>query len=258
MLILISPAKSLDFDSPLPTKKFTQPDFLADSAELVGTARKLKVTDIQNLMDISTALADLNFGRFLNWHTPFTPDNARPAVLAFKGDVYVGMQAETFTAKDFDFAQQHLRILSGLYGLLRPLDLMQAYRLEMGTALKNPRGNNLYDFWGDKITLAVNGVLAKQKKPVVINLASNEYYKAIKAKQLAAPVITPVFKDLKNGQYKMISFYAKKARGLMSAYIIKNRITDPEAIKAFDSEGYYFSPEHSKAKEWVFLRDEPA
>jgi hypothetical protein len=256
MLILISPAKSLDFDSPLPTKKFTQPDFLDDSVELINTCRQLKVTDIQNLMDISTPLADLNFGRFLNWHTPFTPANARPAILAFKGDVYMGMQAETFSAKDFDFAQQHLRILSGLYGLLRPLDLMQAYRLEMGTTLKNPRGNNLYDFWGDKLTQAVNDVLAKQKKPVLINLASNEYYKAIKPKLLAAPVITPVFKDLKNGQYKMISFYAKKARGLMSAYIIKNRITNPEDIKAFDSEGYYFSAELSKAKEWVFLRDE--
>jgi cytoplasmic iron level regulating protein YaaA (DUF328/UPF0246 family) len=257
MLMLISPAKSLDYESPLATKKYSQPEFLNDSAELIETVRKLKVTDIQHLMDISPALADLNFGRFLNWHLPFTPDNARPAILAFKGDVYQGMQADTFSAKDFDFAQQHLRILSGLYGLLRPLDLMQAYRLEMGTALKNPRGNHLYDFWGDQLTQAINTVLARQKNPVLVNLASNEYFKAVKLKQITAPVITPVFKDLKNGQYKMISFYAKKARGLMSAYIIKNKITNVEDIKAFDSEGYYYSAEHSKAKEWVFLRDAP-
>lgn len=258
MLMLISPAKSLDFDSPLPTKKCSQPDFLQHSGELIKTLRKLNPEHIQELMDISAPLAELNYARFHNWHTPFDTGNARPAVLAFKGDVYIGMQAETFTAKDFDFAQQHLRILSGLYGLLRPLDLMQAYRLEMGTTLKNRRGNNLYDFWGDIITDAVNDQLAKQKNPVLINLASGEYFKSIKAKQLNAPVITPVFKDLKNGQYKMISFYAKKARGLMSAYIIKNRITDPEAIKDFDSEGYYFSAKDSKAKEWVFLRDAPA
>jgi hypothetical protein len=257
MLMLISPAKSLDYESPLATKKISQAEFLADSAELIDTVRELSPTDIQALMGISNALADLNFGRFLNWHTPFTPTNSRQALLAFKGDVYVGMNAATFNAKDFDFAQQHLRILSGLYGLLKPLDLMQAYRLEMGTALTNPRGKNLYDFWGDKITVAINAILAKQKQPVVINLASNEYFKAVKAKQLQAEVITPVFKDYKNGQYKMISFYAKKARGLMCAYIIKNKIINPEDIKAFDSEGYYFSKELSKAREWVFLRDAP-
>ena len=192
MLMLISPAKSLDYESPLPTAKYSQPDFLKDSAELIKVARKLNPENLQDLMGISPALAELNWQRFLNWKTPFKPDNARPAVLAFKGDVYVGMQADAFKARDFDFAQQHLRILSGLYGLLRPLDLMQPYRLEMGTDLVNPRGKNLYEFWGDKITDAVNEVLAQQKKPVLINLASNEYFKVIKSKKLIAPVITPL------------------------------------------------------------------
>lgn len=255
MLMLISPAKSLDFDSPLATNKHSQPDFLNHSDELIEVLRQLKVTDIQHLMDISIALADLNFGRILAWHTPFTVNNARAALLAFKGDVYVGMNAQTFTAKDFDFAQRHLRILSGLYGVLKPLDLIQPYRLEMGTTLKNLRGKNLYEFWGDIPTQAINAELAKEKHPVLINLASNEYFKVLKAKQLAATIITPVFKDFKNGQYKMISFYAKKARGLMAAYIIKNKIDKVEQLKSFDSEGYYFSPEHSKAYEWVFLRD---
>ena len=258
MLTLISPAKSLDFDGPLATQTYTQPAFLQHSEELVSAMRELSPPDIQQLMKISPQLANLNFGRFLNWHQPFTTDNARPAVLAFKGDVYQGMQAETFSEADFAFAQQHLRILSGLYGLLKPLDLIQPYRLEMGIAFANPRGKNLYAFWGDIITDKLNSELAQQQDAVVVNLASNEYFKSVKPKLLHAEVITPVFKDYKKGQYKIISFYAKKARGLMSAYIIKNRIDEPAQLKAFDWQGYYFSPEQSTAKEWVFLRDSAA
>lgn len=255
MLIVISPAKSLDYESPLATEAFTQPDFLDDSEQLIDELRELSPPAIESLMKISPKLADLNFGRFLNWQQPFDASNARQAVLAFKGDVYQGMAAETFTAKDFKFAQQHLRILSGLYGLLRPLDLMQPYRLEMGTKFANSRGKNLYEFWGDKITDKLNETFADQPSQVLINLASNEYFKSVKKKQLQADIITPQFKDWKNGQYKMISFYAKKARGLMTAYIIQNQITDVEDIKAFDVDGYYFSPEQSTDKDWVFLRD---
>lgn len=255
MLVVISPAKSLDYESPLATNKSSQPDFLDDSAELIEQLRELTPPDIESLMKISPALADLNFGRFLNWERPFTPDNARPALLAFKGDVYQGIAAESFSAKDFTFAQKHLRILSGLYGLLRPLDLMQPYRLEMGTRFANRAGKNLYEFWAERITDKLNDELASQKSEVLINLASNEYFRAVKKKKLNAEIITPQFKDMKNGQYKMISFYAKKARGYMSAYIIQNQITSVEAIKQFDVEGYYFSPEQSTATDWVFLRD---
>ncbi len=255
MLLLISPAKSLDYESPLPTKKNSQPDFLDDSEVLIEELRELSPPDVQAMMKISPQLADLNFGRILNWQRPFDATNARPALLAFKGDVYQGMAADKFTAKDFDFAQKHLRILSGLYGLLRPLDLMQPYRLEMGTKFENSRGKNLYEFWGDKITDATNELLTKQKSDTLVNLASNEYFKSIKKNRIQAEIITPVFKDFKNGQYKIISFYAKKARGLMCHYIIKNKITDVEKIKKFDLEGYYYSPEQSKGNDWVFLRD---
>lgn len=255
MLILISPAKSLDFDSPLLTKKNSQPDFLNESEQLIKELRALNPTDIEALMKISPQLANLNFGRILNWHRPFDAKNARPALLAFTGDVYQGMAVDTFSAQDFDFAQQHLRILSGLYGLLKPLDLMQPYRLEMGTKFENSCGKNLYAFWGEKITDAVNQILAQQKNKTLINLASNEYFKSINTKRINSDIITPVFKDQKKGEYKIISFYAKKARGLMCNYIIKHKITDVEDIKNFTAEGYYFSPEQSKAKEWMFLRD---
>ncbi|NRB37308.1 MAG: peroxide stress protein YaaA [Pseudomonadales bacterium] len=255
MLLVISPAKSMDYESPVPTQVFTQPDFLDDSQVLIDEVRELSPPAIESLMKISPKLADLNFGRFLNWQQPFDTENAKQAILAFKGDVYQGMAAENFSAADFEFAQKKLRILSGLYGLLRPLDLMQAYRLEMGCRFENSRGKNLYAFWGDKITEKLNDELKQQKTETLINLASNEYFKAVKKKQLNAEIITPQFKDWKNGQYKMISFYAKKARGLMSAYIIQNQLTEAEQIKAFDSDGYYYSPEQSSATEWVFLRD---
>lgn len=256
MLLLISPAKTLDFETPPQTTLATQPDFLEHSQALIEELRQLSPPQVAQLMGISDKLGDLNFGRFLNWHTPFTPENAKQALLAFKGDVYTGMQAETFTKGDFTFAQKHLRILSGLYGLLRPLDLIQPYRLEMGTPFANARGKNLYQFWGDLITDRINQELAALRSKVVINLASNEYYQAVNGRQLNAEVITPVFKDRKNGQYKIISFFAKKARGMMSAYIIRERLKKPEDIKGFTTGGYAYSEAMSNPREWVFTREE--
>lgn len=256
MLLLISPAKTLDFETPPQTTLATQPDFLEHSQALIEELRQLSPPQVAQLMGISDKLGDLNFGRFLNWHTPFTPENAKQAVLAFKGDVYTGMQAETFTKGDFTFAQKHLRILSGLYGLLRPLDLIQPYRLEMGTPFANARGKNLYQFWGDLITDRINQELAALRSKVVINLASNEYYQAVNGRQLNAEVITPVFKDRKNGQYKIISFFAKKARGMMSAYIIRERLKKPEDIKGFTTSGYAYNEAMSNPREWVFTREE--
>ncbi|WP_027329719.1 peroxide stress protein YaaA [Marinimicrobium agarilyticum] len=255
MLMLISPAKTLDFDTAPVTDKATQPDFLDQSRELISILRDLAPQDVSSLMGISDKLGQLNYDRYQQWHTPFTADNAKQAALAFKGDVYTGLDAERFKAGDFSFAQQHLRILSGLYGLLRPLDLIQPYRLEMGTRLGNPRGANLYDFWGERLTAAINEQLKALKQPAVVNLASNEYFKAVKPKALTAPLVTPVFKDWKNGQYKIISFYAKKARGLMAAYAIENRIKSAEDLKAFDRDGYGFNAGLSTDKQWVFTRD---
>jgi cytoplasmic iron level regulating protein YaaA (DUF328/UPF0246 family) len=205
-------------------------------------------------MEVSMKLAELNFERFEAWHTPFTPQNARQAVLAFKGDVYTGLEAESFSAADFKFAQNHLRILSGLYGLLRPLDLMQPYRLEMGRKVDTDRGRNLYEFWGSTITVGLNQQLKKLKSPYLINLASNEYFKSVKPKLLDGEIITPEFKDWKNGQYKMMGVYAKKARGQLSRFVIRNQLTEPEAMKAFNVDGYAFSEELSKGNTWVFTR----
>ncbi|MBU2886311.1 peroxide stress protein YaaA [Gilvimarinus agarilyticus] len=254
MLMVISPAKTLDFETPAVTDKSSTPDFLKDSRALIKELRELSPADISGLMSISDKLGLLNFDRFQAFKTPFTAKNAKQAVLAFQGDVYTGLNAEAFKARDFDFAQKHLRILSGLYGLLRPLDLIQPYRLEMGTKFRNARGDNLYQFWGESLTQALNQQLAEQNSHTLINLASNEYFKAVKPKQLDADIITPVFKDWKNGQYKIISFFAKKARGMMSAYIIANRIKDAEQIKAFDMDGYAFDPELSSQRDWVFTR----
>ncbi|WP_372764687.1 peroxide stress protein YaaA [Litorivivens sp.] len=258
MLTVISPAKTLDFESPLPTQEHTQPDFLEQSQQLVDELRSLSPDDISSLMKISPALGELNHQRFMNWSTPFTPDNARPAVLAFKGDVYQGLDPQQFGKRDFAFAQKHLRILSGLYGLLRPLDLIQPYRLEMGTRFANSKGKDLYAFWDQQITEAVNEALGEAKTETLINLASNEYFKSVKKKTLNANIVTPIFKDQKNGQYKIISFYAKKARGLMSAYIIKNRVKSVEELKAFDWEGYSYQAKQSSASELVFTRKEQA
>jgi hypothetical protein len=255
MLTVISPAKSLDYETPLSTDKNSQPEFLDHSQTLIEQLRELSPPEIESLMKISPKLADLNYGRFLNWQQPFTGENARPCIFAFTGDVYQGLDIQSFDAQALDFCQNNLRILSGLYGLLKPLDLMQAYRLEMGTKFNNARGANLYQFWGSLITEKLNQELAAQSADVLVNLASNEYFKSVKPKALDATIITPNFKDWKNGQYKIISFYAKKARGLMAAYIMKNGITDVEQLKAFDSEGYYFSAEQSTATDWIFLRD---
>ncbi len=256
MLLIISPAKTLDYETPPSTKKFTQPDFLNHSALLIKELNELSPADIGSLMSISDKLSQLNAARFQAWSTPFNMDNAKQAILAFKGDVYTGLDAETLNEKQLSFAQQHLRILSGLYGLLRPLDLMQAYRLEMGTRSTNQRGKDLYQFWGSIITEQLNKELSNQKNQVLINLASNEYFKSVQPKQIKGQIITPVFKDWKNGQYKIISFYAKKARGLMCRYVIDHNIDQPEKLKDFDYEGYAFNEAMSSDKEWVFTREE--
>jgi cytoplasmic iron level regulating protein YaaA (DUF328/UPF0246 family) len=260
MLIVISPAKTLDYETPATTASYTLPDYLQDSAELITQLRSLSPPEVSSLMGISAKLGDLNFGRFLNWQQDFTPNNAKQSLLAFKGDVYTGLGAESLSEDQLQWAQNHLRILSGLYGLLRPLDLMQPYRLEMGTKFANSQGANLYEFWGDKITDGLNRAIKdqaskKQNADLLINLASNEYFKSVKPGKLNADVITPVFKDWKNDKYKIISFYAKKARGLMSRYIIENQIEDPEKIKQFDVAGYAYQPAMSSAREWVFTRE---
>lgn len=256
MIIVISPAKTLDFETPPSMQAHTQPDFLDDSAMLIDELRKLEPSQIGAMMSISSKLATLNSNRYFAWNRPFTLRNAKQAILAFKGDVYTGLNAGTMTGNELAFAQDHLRILSGLYGVLRPLDLMQPYRLEMGTQFKNPRGNNLYEFWDDKITQALNQDLVKQKDDTLINLASHEYFQSVQPGKLNARIITPVFKDQKNGVYKIISFFAKKARGMMSRYIIQNKLTNPETIKSFDVAGYRFSQEDSGKNEWVFIRAE--
>jgi uncharacterized protein len=258
MITVISPAKSMDFESPLATKKKSQPQFLTQSESLIEQLRELAPQDIASLMKLSEKLALLNFDRFQSFATPFTPNNAKQAVLAFRGDVYQGLDADSFSADDFKFAQKHLRILSGLYGVLRPLDLIQAYRLEMGTRFQNDSGKNLYEFWGETLNVYLQKEIKKQEQPVLINLASNEYFKAAKAKLLDCRIITPNFKDFKNGQYKMISFYAKRARGLMSRFIIQNKIEHPDGLKAFNLDGYYFDQKSSTQDDWTFLRDEIA
>ncbi|WP_289993461.1 peroxide stress protein YaaA [Photorhabdus laumondii] len=256
MLITISPAKTLDYESPLTTEKYSQPALLDQSEQLISICRKLTPAQIASLMSISDKLAGLNAARFGEWHADFTPENARQAILAFKGDVYTGMQAESFSDQDFDFAQDHLRILSGLYGVLRPLDLMQPYRLEMGIKLENKRGRDLYAFWGDLITEKLNEALEQQGDNVLVNLASDEYFKSVNTKKLAGKIIKPVFLDEKNGKYKIISFYAKKARGLMSRFIIQNQLTQISRLVEFNLDGYAFDESLSKGNELVFKRPE--
>jgi cytoplasmic iron level regulating protein YaaA (DUF328/UPF0246 family) len=257
MLAVISPAKTLDFKTSSPTRKHSVPVFLDESKELIRSLRKQGPADIAALMNISSKLADLNYERYAQWNTPFTTANAKPAMLAFKGDVYIGLEADTYSERDFSWAQKHLRILSGLHGVLKPLDLIQPYRLEMSTALQTTRRNNLYEFWGDKVNVELNNALAEQKQPLLINLASKEYFNVLDPKRLNARVITPTFKDQKNGRYMFMSFFAKKARGLMSSYIVKNRVSTLKALKAFDWQGYYYSQDQSRGDRWVFLRDSP-
>ena len=258
MLMVISPAKTLDYDTPPVIDKSTQPRFVEHSVELIEVLREKSPQDIAKLMSLSDKLASLNVARYGSWERESTPQNAKQALLAFKGDVYTGLNAEDFSTDDFAFAQQHLRMLSGLYGLLRPLDLMQPYRLEMGTKLANPRGKDLYTFWGERISQWLNEDLEAQGDQVLLNLASQEYFGAVKPKALTARVIDTVFKDQKNGQYKIISFYAKKARGLMARYVIKERLQDPEGLKDFNLDGYRFDAVSSSENQLVFLRDEQA
>jgi len=255
MLIVVSPAKSLDFDTKARTRKFTEPQYLEESTQLVSQLRKLSPEDFSELMRISSNLGEVNYMRYANWHTPFDLKNSKQAIFAFKGDVYIGLEAEKFSTADLNFAQNHLRILSGLYGLLRPLDLMQPYRLEMGSRFKNKKGKNLYEFWGGQLTENLNELFEQDKKPVLINLASKEYFSAINPKSLNAEIISPVFKDFSSGKYKIVSFFAKKARGYMAAYIIQNRIKNPEKLKDFDVDGYWFSEKDSTPMQPVFLRD---
>lgn len=250
MLTVISPAKTLDYDTPPVTQRHTLPQYLDDSQELIVQLRELSPAQIAELMHLSDKLAGLNAARFGSWTPDFTPANAKQALLAFKGDVYTGLDAESLGEDDFSYAQDHLRMLSGLYGLLRPLDLMQPYRLEMGTKLANARGKDLYAFWGTRISEWLNQALADQGDDVLLNLASNEYFSAVKKSALKARVIDVDFKDLKNGQYKIISFYAKKARGMMSRFVIQERVNDPEQLKRFDAQGYYYSAEQSNPTTW--------
>ncbi|MCY1173998.1 hypothetical protein D9M73_141830 [compost metagenome] len=257
MLTVISPAKTLDYDTPPVTERFTLPQYLDESQELIVQLRELSPAQISELMHLSDKLAGLNAARFGSWTPAFTPENAKQALLAFKGDVYTGLDAESLSEDDFSYAQDHLRMLSGLYGLLRPLDLMQPYRLEMGTKLANARGKDLYAFWGTRISEWLNQALAEQGDDLLLNLASNEYFSAVKRNALKARIINTEFRDFKNGQYKIISFYAKKARGMMSRFVIQERINDPEQLKQFDVQGYYYSAEQSKPDNLVFLRDHP-
>ncbi|MEE4150972.1 peroxide stress protein YaaA [Pseudomonas viridiflava] len=257
MLMVISPAKTLDFETPPTTERFTQPQYLDHSQELISQLRELAPAQIAELMHLSDKLAGLNAARFGSWTPAFTPENAKQALLAFKGDVYTGLQAETLSEDQLDYAQKHLRMLSGLYGLLRPLDLMQPYRLEMGTRLANARGKDLYAFWGTRISEWLNEALVDQGDDLLLNLASTEYFSAVKRSGLNARIIDTEFKDLKNGQYKIISFYAKKARGMMSRFVIEERIDSPEALRAFDVQGYRYNAELSTPSKLVFLRDSP-
>jgi uncharacterized protein len=256
MLALISPAKTLDYESALPTDEHTLPRLLEHSQELIDFCRKLSASEIASLMSVSEKIAQLNTARFQDWTPEFNFGNARQAIFAFKGDVYTGLDAYSLKHNNLNFAQQHLRMLSGLYGFLRPLDLMMPYRLEMGTKLQNSRGHNLYEFWGDLITQQINQELTEHQHNYLINLASDEYYKAVQENKIQAAIIKPIFLDQKNGKYKIISFYAKKARGLMARFIIENQLTKPEDLKAFNSEGYYLDTVNSSAKELIFKRDE--
>ncbi|MHA3049475.1 peroxide stress protein YaaA [Acinetobacter sp. ANC 4641] len=258
MLALISPAKTLDYETALPSSDFTQPRLLDQSEQLIEVCRELSASQLASLMSVSEKIAQLNVARFQDWQTEFDLANARQAIFAFKGDVYTGLDAYALNDPQLDFAQQHLRMLSGLYGLLRPLDLMMPYRLEMGTKLHNPRGSNLYEFWGKRITDLIQQDLQQANSNILLNLASDEYYKAVKESTLDAKIVKPVFLDQKNGKYKVISFYAKKARGLMARFVIEQKIQQVEDLKAFNSEGYYFDAENSNAKELVFKRDEQA
>jgi Uncharacterized protein conserved in bacteria len=256
MLIVISPAKNLDFKTTAPVADFTQPDYLRQSSKLIKRLRGLEVPDLIKLYSVSREIASLNYERYKKWHLPFTPENAKQAVFAFNGEVYNGLKAKTLTPDDILFAQDHLRMLSGLYGVLRPLDLIQPYRLEMGIKLDTDKAENLYEYWDNKITKNLNEVLKPQsgEKPVLINLASHEYFKAVHRKKIKARIIDLEFVEMRDGKFKPITVYMKKARGMMARFIIENRLTDPEQLKVFDVEGYAFAEELSEKDRWVFVR----
>ena len=256
MLIVVSPAKSLDFNTPVKTRRYSEPAFLDEANDLVRGLRDLSPEELQELMHISAALAQENYQRFADWQLPFSLKNARQAIFAFRGDVYLGLKAEQFGTADLNFAQKHLRILSGLYGILKPLDLMQAYRLEMGRQFAVGNSKNLYAFWGSALTDTLNRELQaqSQKRKILINLASNEYFSALKPQALDAEIITPVFKDWASGQYRVLSFFAKKARGEMAAFIIRHRINSPARLKEFAVDGYAYTEEDSTRDRYVFKR----
>lgn len=254
MLIVISPAKTLDFESDPVTLVYTMPDMLERSEKLVGKLKKLSPKQLSKLMNISKDLGELNFQRFQSWCMPFTSENAKQAMLAFNGDVYVGLNASTLSEDKLLEAQKKVRILSGLYGVLKPLDLIQPYRLEMGTKFNYYKSKNLYEFWNPDITKKINEAVAESGSKILINLASNEYFKSIVKKKLKAEIVTPDFKDMHNGEYKMISFFAKKARGLMTRFILENNINEVADLQAFDSDGYVYNPRLSKKGNPVFTR----
>ena len=258
MLITLSPSKGQDFDSPLKPVISSLPDHLSNSRMLIKELQKVDSTELRSLMSISENIADLNVARYKTFKTPFTEKNARPALFAFKGDVYSGIPANEYTKADLKYAQEHLRILSGLYGALRPMDLIQPYRLEMKTKLGNPRGENLYQFWGDQITDSLNETLAKHKQQVLINLASNEYFKSVKKKRLQGRLLDISFKETKEGKTRVIAIFAKRARGTMTDFILRNRIEKPEDIKDFNTDGYRYSAKDSTENQWIFERPQPA
>jgi len=257
MIITLSPSKGQDFETPVVLDDATLPAMLDDSQLLIDVLRKYSVSQVRELMEVSENIARLNVDRYKSFSLPFTPDNARPALFAFKGDVYRGIPVQEYTEEDLRFAQEHLRMLSGLYGCLRPLDLIQPYRLEMKTRLKNPRGDNLYQFWGDRLTQCLNAELAKQKEATLVNLASNEYFKAVKPKLLEGRLLNIAFKEEKNGKARIIAVFAKRARGMMADFIIRNRIESAEDIQGFDREGYRYSRADSDERTWVFKRPQP-
>ena len=255
MHIIISPAKKIDSKTKIPVNTHTNIRFPDEATILANILRNKSRDELAGLMSISSSLAKLNYDRYQNWHYPYNREESRQAIFAFKGDVFTAMDAYRFSKANINFAQKHLTVLSGLYGLLRPLDLILPYRLEMGTKLKNLKGDDLYKFWGDKITILLNEDMAENSSEVLINLASNEYFKSINTKQLKAKVITPIFKNSKNGEYKIISIFAKKARGMMTKYIIENEITNPEDLLGFNDDGYYFNSNLSTPDKPVFTRE---
>lgn len=258
MIVTLSPSKGQDFDAPVQLPAATTPRMLEDSMLLIRELRNYTPEQIGELMELSEKLSQLNVERYRNFSLPFTAENARPALFAFKGDVYRGIPVEEYGREELAFAQEHLRILSGLYGCLRPLDLIQPYRLEMKTRLPNPRGDNLYQFWGTRITDCLNEELKQQQEPTLVNLASNEYFKSVKPKLLEGRLLQINFKEVKNGKARVIAVFAKRARGMMADYIIRNRIEESEALKAFNGGGYRFSAGDSDEKQWTFVRPQPS